>query len=157
AERFGEHVVDTGRLEDLPGRAASNHAGAGRGGLQQHAGGVVLADHGVGDRGAREWDGEEVLLRLLHPLLDRGRNLLRLAVAQADVAGTATNDDERGEREPPPALHHLGNPVDGDDSLVELTFGHDVLSELQTAGARAVGYGRDATVVLESTAIEHDG
>ena len=96
----------------------------GAAGFEQHARGVVLADDLVGDGVARERHGEEVLARLLHALLDRGRHFLRLAVAEADVADAVADHDERGEREPPSALHDLGDAVDRDHSLFELAVGH---------------------------------
>ena len=112
----------------------------------------------VRDRRAGERDGEEVLPRLLHALLDRGRHFLRLAVAEADVAVAVADDDERGEREPPAALHDLGDAVDRDHSLFVLAFGHaSLLLELQSGFAGAVGDRRDAAVVLEPAAVEHDG
>ena len=128
--------MDAGRLEDLPGRAARDHTGTGRRRLEHHARRVVLAHHLVRDGRAGERDREEVLLGLFHALLDRGGDFLRLAVAETDVAVAVTDHDERGEREPPAALDDLGDSVDGDDSLVELTFGHEFLSELQS-GLRA--------------------
>ncbi len=112
------------RFEVRPGGAAGDHAGTGRGRLQQDARGVVLADDRVRDGVAGERDGEDVLLRLLHALLDRGGHFLRLAVAEPDVALTVADDHERGEGEPPTALDDLGDSVDGDDSLFELAFGH---------------------------------
>ena len=47
----------------------------GDGRLQQHPRRVVLTEHHVGDRRTRERHREEVLLGLLHALLDRGRAL----------------------------------------------------------------------------------
>jgi len=56
------------------------------------------------------------------------RALPSLAVAQPDVARAVTDDHERGEGEPPTTLDHLRDPVDRDDSLFVLAFGHDDLS-----------------------------
>ena len=72
----------------------------------------------------RERYGDEVLLAFLHPLLDRGRHLLGLAIAQTDVAVAVADDHECSEREPPAALHHLGDPVDRDHPLLVLPFRH---------------------------------
>ena len=146
--------MDAGRLEDLPGRAAGDHTGTGSRGLEHHPRRVVLAHHLVRDGGAGERDREQVLLGLFHALLDRGRDFLRLAVAETDVAVPVADHHERGEREPPAALDDLRDSVDGDDSLVELTFGHEFLSELQSGCARTVGDGGNTAVILESTAIE---
>ena len=104
--------------------------------------------------------GEEVLLRLFHALLDRGRHFLGLAVAEADVAVAVADDDERGEGEPPTTLDHLGDAVDRDDPLFVLAFGHvdnsPRLLELEARAAGTVGDRGDATVVLEPAAVEHD-
>ena len=67
---------------------------------------------------------KKFLRGLFHALLDRGRDFLRLAVAEADVAVAVADDHERGEGEAPAALHDLGDAVDRDHSLVELTFSH---------------------------------
>src|SRR5699024_7362428 len=58
-----------------------------------------------------------VLLRLLNALRDRRRHLLCLAVAHAHLAVTVTDDDQRGEAEPPTALYNLGDAVDRYDTL----------------------------------------
>jgi hypothetical protein len=80
--------------------------------------GAVAPDDGVHDRLLDHRDGEEVLLGLLDALLDRGGDLLGLAVADADGALAVTDDDERGEGEPPAALDDLGDAVDRDDLLL---------------------------------------
>src|SRR6266542_2081347 len=87
----------------------------------------------MGDRRAGEGDREEVLARLLHPLLDGGRHLLGLSVAQPDVAVAVAHHDERGEREPPAAFHDLGDPVDRDHALFELPFRHQSSSPASRA------------------------
>src|SRR6185295_14369000 len=50
---------------------------------------------------------------------DRRGHLLGLAVADAHGAVAVAHDDQRGEAEPPAALHNLGHPVDRHDSLDE--------------------------------------
>ena len=70
-------------------------------------------------------DGEEVLLGVVDGLRDRQRDLARLAVADADAVDLVADHDERGEREPPAALDDLGDAVDLDDALLELSrLGH---------------------------------
>ena len=140
-------------------RAAGDHAGTGRGRLEQHAGGVVLADRsGAVIVEPASGTSKRFLRGLLHALLDGGRHLLGLAVAEADVAVAVADDDERGEREPPAALDDLGDAVDRDHPLFELAFGHAVpsSSELEPGFAGAVGDRRDPAVVLEAAAVEHD-
>src|SRR5919198_4517416 len=66
---------------------------------------------------------EEVPASPLDTLLDRERNLVRLAVADPDPRLLVTHHDERGEREAPAALDDLGHPVDLDDPLLELRLG----------------------------------
>src|SRR5205085_3175146 len=43
----------------------------------------------------------------------------RLAVAHPDAPRSVADHDERGEREPAAALHHLGHAVDGDDAFLQ--------------------------------------
>src|SRR4051794_23750401 len=115
AEGLGQDVVDAGLLEDGPRGTTSDHAGTGRRRLQQHPPGPHLPDHGMDDGRAGQRHGEQVLLGLFGPLLDGERDLLGLAVAEADAAGTVPDHHERGEREAPAALDDLGHAVDGDD------------------------------------------
>ena len=124
AERLGHDVADAGHLEDGPRRAAGDHAGARRGGLQQHAARAGDADDGVDDRGARERDVEERLARLLDALLHREPGLLGLAVAEPDAAVAVADHHERGEREAPAALDDLRHAVDLDGPVLELLLGH---------------------------------
>ena len=53
-ERLGQHVVNTGDLEDGAGSTTGDDAGTGSGGLEQHATGTGLADDRVDDRGTGE-------------------------------------------------------------------------------------------------------
>ena len=74
----------------------------------------------MGDRRAVLRHGEEVLLRVVDGLRDRERNLAGLPVADADTVDLVADHDQRGEREPPAALDHLGDAVDLDHTLLEL-------------------------------------
>jgi hypothetical protein len=76
----------------------------------------------------------EVLLRALHALLDRERNLVRLAVADADDAALVTHHHEGGEREAAAALDDLGHAVDLDHALLQV-----VLSRVDVATRCHVG------------------
>src|SRR5947207_12632389 len=75
----------------------------------------------MGDRRPVLRNGEEVLLCIVDGLRDGERNLARLPVADADAVDLVADHDERGEREPPTALDHLGDAVDLDDALLELS------------------------------------
>src|SRR5262245_48615478 len=117
AERLRQHVVDSGALQHGTHRATGDDAGTGRGRAQEHhAGGTLTLDR-VRDRAGDARDLEEVLLGLLHALGDRGRHLLRLAVADTDHAVTVAHHDQRGEAEATTTLHDLGDPVDGHHAL----------------------------------------
>src|SRR5690606_38199594 len=117
---LAEHVADAGLLEDGPGGAAGDDAGTGGRGLEEDPAGAHLADDGVDDGRPGEGHVEEVLAGLLGALLDGEGHLLGLAVAEADAPVAVADHHERGEREPPAALHHLGHAVDADDArLVE--------------------------------------
>jgi len=65
----------------------------------------------VGDRRAVARDREEVLAGALDALLDRDGDLVRLAVADADLAVLVADDDERREREATAALDDLGDAL----------------------------------------------
>ena len=115
--------MDAGELEHRAHAAAGDHAGTGRGGLEQHAPGAEDAGRLVGDRAAVLGHAEEVLLGALDALLDRERHLVGLAVADADDFAFVADDDERREREAPAALDDLGDAVDLDDALLEVQAG----------------------------------
>src|SRR2546421_58988 len=74
----------------------------------QHPGGCHVLQPGT---------PEELLLGFLAPLLARRGPLLGLAVPDAAHAVAASDPAQRGEAEPPAALHHLGPPVDGDHAF----------------------------------------
>jgi hypothetical protein len=69
------------------------------------------------------WDAEQVLLRLLYTLLDRHRNLVGLAVADANNLAFVSDHDKRGEAEATAALDDLCDAVDLDYSLSEFESG----------------------------------
>ena len=91
----------------------------GEAGFEQHAPGPEDACRLVGDRAAVLGHAEQVLLGALDALLDRQRNLVGLAVADADDVAFVADDDERREREAPAALDDLGHAVDLDHALLE--------------------------------------
>src|SRR6185312_4427442 len=76
----------------------------------------------------------EVLLRLIHALLDRERDLVGLAVPDPDHVTLVADDHEGREREAPAALDDLRDAVDLDDALLQI----------ETAGVhRSVEVGSD--------------
>ena len=119
AEGLGQDVLDARGLHDCTDRPTRDDAGSRCGRLEQDDSSSVLADDLVRDGRVHERDHEHVLLGFLHALLDGGRYLLRLAVADADPAGSVTHHDERGEAEPAAALDHLSHAVDGNHSFLE--------------------------------------
>ena len=65
-------------------------------------------------------DADHAALGLLGGLADRLGHFARLARAVAGPALAVADDDDRGEAEPPAALHHLGDAVDADELLDQL-------------------------------------
>ena len=84
-------------------------------------------------------DVEHVLAGFFDPFLDREPGLLGLAVAEPDAAVAVAHDHEGGEREAAAALYDLGDPVDPDRPLFELTVQHRQSSSpsFRAASARA--------------------
>ena len=116
------------KLKITQTRSAIGQSAAHRGTLRALGLGKIgrTAEHLMRDRRTVLRDGEEVLLRVLDGLRDRERHLARLAVADADPVDLVADHDERGEREPPAALYHLGDAVDLDHALLELSRFGDV-------------------------------
>src|SRR4051794_2972699 len=106
----------TGPRPGMPG----GWGGVGGPGLEEHAPRAVDAERLVGDRLTVLGHAEEVLLRALDGLLDGERDLVGLAVADADDVALVADDDQRGEREAPTALDDLGDAVDLDHALLEV-------------------------------------
>ncbi len=121
AEALREHVADAGELEHRSHATAGDDAGSLAGRTENDPRRVELPDDLVRDRLPVLRDLEEVLLRVLDGLRDGERDLPRLPVAEPDPVDLVPDDDERGEREPPAALHDLGDAVDLDDPLLQLT------------------------------------
>src|ERR1019366_1513167 len=79
SDGFGQHVGHAARRDHRAHRAAGDHAGSGRGRLQQHLATGVLAEHPVGDGGFQYVHLAQVLLGGFDSLADRRRHFLRLA------------------------------------------------------------------------------
>src|SRR5215218_5599993 len=120
AERLREDVVDARELEDRTHASTCDDAGTGRGRLEQHARGGVDAERLVSDRRAVHRHLDHRAACALYALLDRDRNLVRLAVADADLRLLVAHDDERREREATAALDDLGDAVDLDHALLQI-------------------------------------
>src|SRR5699024_11201901 len=117
AERLAQHVMNTGALQNCTDRTTGDHTGTRGGRTQQdHTCGLLTLDL-VRDRSLDTGYSEEVLLRLLHALGDRGRHFLGLAVTNTDHAVAVTDDEQCGEGEATAALDDLRDPVDGHDLL----------------------------------------
>ena len=144
-------------------------------GLSRTLPGAVVAEDRVRDGRAAHGDRDHVLLGDLDPLLDGGRNFLRLARAEADAALAVADDDERAEAEVLAALDDLGDAVDVDDLVDHPAFGlrssrgdrradrpaltlhwtlHDASLEFQTVFARRIRERFDVAVVEVSAAVE---
>ena len=121
-QRLGEHVVHACALEDGASRPTGDDAGTrGRGAQHDHARGLLTLNR-VRNRALNQRHTEEVLLGLFNTLGDRGRHLLRLAVADANHALAVADDDQSGEAEATTTLDHLGDAVDGHHALEVLAF-----------------------------------
>ena len=74
----------------------------------------------VGDRLAIFGHADQVLASVLDTLLDRQRDLARLAVADPNYALFIADGDQRREGETATALDHLGDAVDLDHPLLQV-------------------------------------
>src|SRR5262249_25904033 len=71
SERLGEDVLHASRLEHRPHGAAGDDAGAGDGGLEEHAPGAEVARDLAWDRRFAQRNEDQVLLGVLDRLADR--------------------------------------------------------------------------------------
>src|SRR6266567_2734292 len=119
AEALGEDVAHAGALEHRAHRAAGDHAGSGRGGLEQHPPGTVVPDDFMRDSRARERHLDHAAAGGLYGLAHRLAHLVRLAGGDPDASLPVAHCHERVEAEAPAALHDLRDAVDGNDVLDE--------------------------------------
>src|SRR6266540_3145681 len=119
AEALREDVAHAGALEHRAYRAARDHAGPRRRGLEQYAARAVIADDLVRDGPTRERHLHHLAARGLDGLAYRLALLVRLPGRDADPALAVADGDERVEAEPPAALDDLGDAVDRNDVLDE--------------------------------------
>src|SRR5262249_23489274 len=119
-DALGEHVANAAELQHRAYAAARDHAGTRTGRPEDDVAGAEAADHAVRDRLAVLRHADQVLAGVLDRLLDRERNLSRLAVADPDHGILVADRDQGGERETPAALDHLGDAVDLDHPLLQV-------------------------------------
>ena len=101
---------------------------------------AVPAVHVVMQRAAfAQRDPHDAALGGLGRLADRLRHFARLAVAEADAALLIADDDERGETEPPAALHHLRHAIDVHEAIDEFAV---ALLTVAIAAAAAFSFTR---------------
>jgi hypothetical protein len=102
----------------------------------------------VRDRRALEVHAEHLLARVLGRLFNRRRDLVGLAVTDADVALAVAGDDEGAEAESAATLDDLGAAVDADDGGLDAALFAVVASRPATATAAAPA---TATALAAST------
>src|SRR6266576_588573 len=119
AEALGEDVAHAGALEHRAHGATGDHAGSGRGGLEQHAPGTVVTDDLMRDRRARERDLDQAAAGSFDGLAHRLAHFVRFAGGDPDASLPVAHCHERVEAEAPAALHDLRDAVDGNDVLDE--------------------------------------
>src|SRR5436190_6422694 len=119
AEALGEDVAHAGALQDRAHRAAGNDAGPGRGGLQEHTPGAVVADDLVRDGCAGQRDLDQAAAGGFDRLAHRLTHFVRLAGGDPNATLPVAYRDQRVEAEAPATLHDLRDAVDGDDVLDE--------------------------------------
>ena len=118
--RLGKYVLDPRRLDHRAHGTAGDDARARSGGLEHDSRRAPLQVDFVRDRRPDHGNGDHVPLRDVHPLADRLGDLTRLADPRSHAAVHIADDDQRAERELPPALDDLGDAVDADDSVGQL-------------------------------------
>ena len=157
--------IIAGGLHDGTDRAASDDAGTGGSGLEEHAAGAELTDDLVGDGGAGQAHVDHVLLGVLDALADGLGHLSGLAQTEAHAALLVAHDHEGGELEDTAALDGLADAVQRNELLGELA-GFSFKSshvrfllplKFQAALAGALGQRSDAAVVDVAAAVEDHG
>src|SRR5664280_741507 len=116
-QRLRQNIGDPCTLQYGAHRAAGDDAGTRARRLEQDDTGGLLTLDRVWDGRANPRHPEEVLLGLFDALGDGGRDLLGLAVADADRAVTVADDDQGGKAEPAATLDDLGDPVNSHYAL----------------------------------------
>ena len=120
--RLGQHVVDTGSLEDRTNATTRDDTGTVGGWAKEDLAAIVDTEDFMGNRGALEGHGHHVLAGVLGTLANRFGNFVGLAVADADAALPVADDGEGGEAEATATFDDLRAAVDKDDLLDEAGF-----------------------------------
>src|ERR1700736_5881482 len=166
ANRFGQHVRYSDRLNHGSNRAARDHAGAFRSGLEQHQAAAETSQYSVQNSGLENVDLAQILFRRLDALLDRGGNFLGLTRAEAyDLVARGAVDHERGKAQIFAALHHFGDAVDrnhllfqvqrtGVDSFCRGCCSHSL--ELQSCLSSGISQSLYSAMVQIAAAIEYN-
>src|ERR1700683_1554844 len=121
---LGEHVAHPGTFEHRAHTAAGDHAGTVRGRLHVDTRGSMPSFDRVEQGVVLQGYGDQALARLHHRFGNRDRHFTSLAVAKADAPGAVTHHGECGEAELLAALHHLRDPVHGDQLFEQVVAGH---------------------------------
>src|SRR5687767_3310968 len=119
-QRLGEDVVHAHALQHRAHRAAGDDAGTRVGRAQQHPSRAVLADDVVRDGAVLHGHPHHGAAGRVDGLAHRLGHLVRLAGAHAHLTRLVAHGHQRGEGEPPAALHHLGHAVDVHHVLLQV-------------------------------------
>jgi hypothetical protein len=108
----------------------------------------------MGDRGAAEGDGFEMLTGGIGGFADGFGDLVGLAETDTDLAFTVPDHEERAEAEAATALHDLGASIDENDFFEQIGFvfiatatGPAIAAGSATATASALTSARTTTVI----------
>ena len=115
-----KNVLYAHGLEHGAHRTAGLHAGTGSRRLHEHAGAAELGLLLMGNRGVDDGNLDEILLCVLNALGDSGGYLIGLAETIADNSLLVADYNDRGETEMTASLGHLGDSLDGNQSVLEL-------------------------------------
>src|SRR5690606_11270298 len=120
---LGQHVADPSRLQHRPHRAAGDDARTFTGRLQKDLRSRKTDLDLVGYRRADQRDRNQVFLGVFDAFADRVGHLSGFTLTGPHVALAVAYHHHRGKRANPPTFHGLGDWVDIDDLLLELTEG----------------------------------
>ena len=108
------------RLEHGAHSTTGLYTGTGSCRLHEYAGTAEFCLLLVRDSGVDDGNLDQILLCILHALSDSGSDLIGLSQAVTDDTVLVANDDDGCEAAVATALGYLGNPLDGDQSVLEL-------------------------------------